>query len=482
MKMGRKISFKDRKMELIHERRFHDIHTIQTAHIFDEIPRYENSKILISKFFETFGVIFPIIDQHALMQEFESLIECPGNGSISFVIKILLIICIGNVAMGSSTALVQRADIRRWLDLSTSWQNAAVEAAHFDLEIVRLFFLITLARQLCRLNETADWISCGLAVRGAMTIGLNRKQLNPAMPPDPSGSESNVWESILELDLQTSLVSGMLPTAPPEAYRLISPSKEDGGQHTLSPKGIKSALRNTLQTRYKIVYLLNGNAQVNYQRMIQLSRELTKGIGSVPPGDALLPSHKFCLQYPVFVYKQFLMAIHLPFALEDDAEFHLSRTVCSNLSSQRIRHLCNTHKHQDSLQSDIFENSASVYGTLHLIGNFQAIMFLSYELLKGVSSPDDRVADPSVLDPIYESARKQQLIEDFVPVAERFVEKFDTAGKVYLIPSITLAYIKLLQNRLHRVENHEAILADEAARIAARCFSLWTTSNNIPNH
>lgn len=423
----------------------------------------EQTWLLTSKFMETFGTMFQILDFDELRQLHERMWLDHPLGCDAFAL-LALVFCIGNafVPKESPHRLTQPVAYR-WFETARGWRNSAIPVEKYNFQTLRVDILLYVARVLYGFGFPTDAVSSAMLVRNAMAMGLHRNRVTTARSAEEQQLRRNMWFTVLELDVQASLEAGLPPSCPDGSLREdVLPDLSDFPGREL--------LARSLSIRSRIADTLNRcDGDVSYEVVQDLHKELIKTVGGSlcrPQGTTV---NDFVWNYAEIRLRRAFVALHWTFAVQDDTRFFFSRQVCLSMSSQILRHFLVNSDEDNYLrnlvrdQSTTFQNDA-----------FPAALYLCYELLRGVSTPD--VGNPL--------GRLSMLRQEAHELASRFVEL--AAGRVRESHYAELAYVTIAtlskynqwgeQNGLEGDNEHtRAVLQNIADGVAQQCCELMAS-------
>ena len=175
--------------------------------LFDEYPPREVTDRLLSRYFETIGTVFRILSPKGFYESYEQLMQNPRKAKICFIVELLLVISLANSTLADNEVLIPQVKCLSWLDLATSLPATAMDLREFDIETVRMWALINLTRSVLIPDDLANYIHTGSAVRAGIIIGLHRKSTWHL-----GGGRRGLWVSLLELDIESCLSAGSMPS------------------------------------------------------------------------------------------------------------------------------------------------------------------------------------------------------------------------------------------------------------------------------
>ncbi|GKZ74293.1 hypothetical protein AnigIFM60653_009914 [Aspergillus niger] len=181
---------------------------------------------LVQTYFDSFEWCYKVLHAGSFRSEYTKCMDALGTADSSSVAKLLLVMSVAAPLYGSTQLCPDLlSSARTWIHVCQSWLSAPVEKDRLTVDGLQIYCLLLLARQIHRVGADLVWISVGSLLRMAMQMGLHQD-------PDHLGGMSNLqkeirrrlWYTILELNMQTALDSGVPPTITVEDYTTKMPS------------------------------------------------------------------------------------------------------------------------------------------------------------------------------------------------------------------------------------------------------------------
>lgn len=302
----------------------------QSKSIVAEFPSPQLCRSLATRYFETFGTVYHLLDREEFVTLLERSLADPRTSPLDFALRALVVFAIGNSTVPFEEAPLPRTLTLRWLELASPTTTIALEtASEFDIEAIRTWTLINLARQTTSSNEMADYVSAGGAVKAAMACGMHRIDARIQLSQD-AYDRTMLFHAAVDLDLTASITAGLPPTkhGPDNSlgkrncceYRDSSSSDET-----------RAALYGSICVRYKILDCLNRDASLSYWQVQELTDELTRSMSAVALQRPWDKQSSFLLEYTTATYRRYLFALHRPFA-----DLAQSARIVSELARKQI--------------------------------------------------------------------------------------------------------------------------------------------------
>jgi hypothetical protein len=261
-----------------------------------------------------------------------------GTAKTSFVVKLLLVM--SNAAPLLDNAGLQqgfRAKARGWIDVAQGWLSAPIEKDRLSLDGLQVHCLLLLARQVNCVGADLVWISAGSLMRMGIQMGLHQD-------PDHIGGMAllqkeirrRLWYTILEMNVQAALDSGMRPMITADDFDTQPPSNFndddlDNGMQGDSPVEVSSTptrasfqclLATSVLLRLEATRVINAlQEEPPYDRVIRLGKEL---VSVCRNATVSIDHHKsvaknlWPTEFPYsccdHFHRRFLLCLHLPYA------------------------------------------------------------------------------------------------------------------------------------------------------------------------
>jgi len=295
---------------------------------------------LVQLYFDSFESCYRILHLPSFRTEYESYMKDPGTAKTSFVVKLLLVM--SNATLLHDDATLQeewRVKTRSWIHVAQNWLSAPIEKDRLTVDGLQVHCLLLLARQMNCVGADLIWISAGSLMRMAIQMGLHQD-------PDHLGGMTllqkeirrRLWYTILEMNVQTSLDSGMCPLVTADDYDTRPPSNLNdddlddvmqGGspqEATSTPTraSFQCLLASSILLRLEATRIINAlREEPPYDRVLHLGGELALACRNATVSidhhksvaKALWPTefpHSCCDHF----HRRFLLCLHLPYAVK----------------------------------------------------------------------------------------------------------------------------------------------------------------------
>ncbi|OJJ43661.1 hypothetical protein ASPZODRAFT_136113 [Penicilliopsis zonata CBS 506.65] len=243
----------------------------------------------------------------------------------------------------------------RWILAVQSWLPSTNVSSWIDIRWLQVQCIVVIARQATACDGDIVWVHSGALLRSAMMMGLHRDPYRfPSMTRFWAEMRRRLWTTLVELEIQSSLDSGVAPAIDPEEYDCGLPSDiddydlmDDKSDDPLPRQTTDSFTRSTFQKvmlrsltfRLRVSKLVNSlKFSLSYDEALRLSEGLEQhlrdaSIAFAPSSRAASPDMDlaaFPRSMYVFLLRRHLLALHRPFSLSivRSPKFAYSRKQC----------------------------------------------------------------------------------------------------------------------------------------------------------
>ncbi|KAI1804198.1 hypothetical protein F4811DRAFT_521150 [Daldinia bambusicola] len=298
-------------------------------------PSREVADAMATLYFQSFESTHRIVHAPTFWEEYRRFWDHPETVTTSLRLKTLLVIGIGSgVSDHTENSPGFRNTVHQWVYAAQMWLSGPLEKDRLDVTGVQIFCLVILARQVFSVGGDLVWVSSGSLMNMAMQIGLHRDPKHlPRMSILQAELRRRLWATILEITVQSSLDSAMLPRISLDDFDTEAPSNvnddelnetttasQSHAKSTYTSTSLQLILLDLLPIRLRILQLLNGlHSELSYVDTLALSSELTDKYRSYSTfirdseKAGVTPFHRNLLDNLV---RRFLIPLHCPFAGE----------------------------------------------------------------------------------------------------------------------------------------------------------------------
>ncbi|KAJ4250985.1 hypothetical protein NW762_011635 [Fusarium torreyae] len=435
--------------------------SIASARLSDELPPVDVIRLLVSRYFETFHTIFPVLNEVGFTKDLNDLLENLSNTPFYLLVQVILVLALANGTYSPSQAPIPQSKSFVWLDLASSVPTTALELDECSIDTLRVIALLNTAKQALKLNETADYVYSGAGVRFSMMLGLNRTDV-------VDKTLTQIWDTVRELDLHACLACGAAPTVSSDKYEEF-PKRRWADQGTISThesyvstEALHDILRRSRDTRTKITTLVNTEQHLQFQDVMALSQKLANDMAPISNNAKVQEQQSFAYKYVLFVYQKFLATLHRPFAPFRDPVFYLSRDITRNQAQDHYRQVCAAFR--GGRNEEPFAALIAGNGTMFRIQAIQSALWLSFELYR---EDDYDVYVPGITGSgTVDKATIETLLSEGIVYAEKAIRTHELAGAAFLVPSLVLHHRAAIQRgQLPGSQQYHDTMSDAGKRL-----------------
>ena len=376
---------------------------------------------LVQLYFATYESCYRILHRTSFETDYATFVDHPENAKSSFVVELLLIMSTGGVLhndINTRREMAEKSNI--WLDIAQNWLSAPIEKDRLTLKGIQIYCLLLLARQVHRKGADLVWISMGSLMRMAMQMGLHQD-------PDYLGDmdllqkeiRRRLWYTILEMNIQVALDSGMTPMITENDYNTLPPSiicdpdldtaSSDNCTDTASPpsrKSLQCLLASSFSLRLRATRVINSlQEEPSYDQVLEMGNELaytcrvaveeiTRSASENHPPLGSQFSSSFCSH----LLNRLLLCLHYRYAIKATRNplYAHSRKVCLEVALDLISLL------DDDLYGRLLINGSGMFHDIITRGVLMIYLELNASLESSISTLAKRRA----------RARQEPLLKD----------------------------------------------------------------------
>ncbi|KAL2854505.1 hypothetical protein BJY01DRAFT_257922 [Aspergillus pseudoustus] len=251
-----------------------------------------------------------------------------------FLMQLKLVLAIGSVTYDETFSL--RTSAIHWVHEVENWMSGPKYKARLNIHALQTTLLLLIAQERVGVTGDLPWVSAGALLRKAMYMGLHRDYVHTgqetAGPMLAVEMHRRLWNTILELNLQTSLTSGGAPLISLCDFDTLPPQNLDDDQLDVpgaipKPTGeftqasVAIELRRTFPQRLAVVRFLNDLASSgSYEEALQFDTELraayrglTQTLRECSRSDTYASSFDFEIKAIDFIMNRYISALHVPY-------------------------------------------------------------------------------------------------------------------------------------------------------------------------
>ena len=451
-----------------------------------DVPPKAVCDVLVDGYLRTIETLYRIVHIPTFRKEYEAIWETGTQPSTGFMVQLKLILAIGATFYDSKFSM--RIEATRWVYEAQSWLMSPAFKSKLGICFLQNNILVLLARELVDVGGELIWISAGAVVRSAVYMGLHK---DPAQLRDMSILDAEmrrrIWNTILEISLQSSLVSGgpcfislnEFDTQPPGNFDDADLDATKSMARPLShytQSSIAIALRQTFSARLAVVKFLNDLLSTGtYEETLRLDRDLhsaykdvRRKLQSFSTTGQSAPM-QFELQAVDFVLHRYISSLHVPFfsASLHEATYAYTRKIIveSSVKLWSLAGSTRTITRSPSLpytEGDLPRLCRCGSGFFRAFA-FQSASLLSVELR--ALYQEDSISGTNVRPDII------NIVEDAADWYLQCIRAGETGIKGYLLLSILGAQINALKQNISK-DDMPLTLVKAGERAEERCVPL----------
>ncbi|EED15716.1 C6 transcription factor, putative [Talaromyces stipitatus ATCC 10500] len=333
------------------------------AAIYLSFPDPQVMEELIRLYFNMFESCYRIIYQPSFIMEYRRCVNQLEIADSSFLLQLILVMTAAGRLHGDITI---RNDIaakaQTWIHIAQTWISAPLEKDRLTLKSIQVQCLLLLCRQIYQVGADLVWISAGSLIRMAMHMGLHQDPNNlEDMNELQKQIRRRLWYTILEMNVQAALDSGMSPmirdadynTQPPSdasdshllqvAKQQQRPHQEEGGEeeteadelHEGSTRSsLQAILVKSLPLRLEVTRIINSlQEEPTYEHILTIGNKLAFACGEVvamfdQAASTIvdLPARRFAQSYCIHLIRRFPLCLHFRYAVKSRKNFLYSHS------------------------------------------------------------------------------------------------------------------------------------------------------------
>ncbi|KFY10954.1 hypothetical protein V492_04772 [Pseudogymnoascus sp. VKM F-4246] len=320
----------------------------------DAVPDKVISDQLVNAYFRTSESIYRILHIPSFLKECQQYWDQSDAANPVFIVKLLLVMSIGACFYQGPDSAHYRIESKKWIFAAQAWLSTPFEKAKLHVSTIQIQCLLVIARQYCSISGDLVWISAGTVLRTAMQMGFHRDPTClPKMGILQGEMRRRLWATIIELNIQTSIGSGMpfliseeeWDTAPPANIDDIDISETTDNPVTPKPSSIftqtslQIMLHEAVGPRLEFIRCSNSiRNEPSYDDILRIGAKLIKalrdnsaflfGVNQSRELQDRIPQLNInMIDLPL---RLALLLLHRPFASKGmkDPRFYYSRKIC----------------------------------------------------------------------------------------------------------------------------------------------------------
>jgi Fungal specific transcription factor domain len=295
-----------------------------------DLPSKNVADELVDCYLRTTETVLRILHIPTFRRDYEALWVSDVEPKRAFIVQLKLVLALGATTYDEQFSL--RAAAIRWVYEAQTWLSEPNFKSRLCMRTLQTNLLLLLARETVGVGGDSIWISAGALFRRAVHMGLHR---DPARLPKRTSFDAEMrrrlWNTILELNLQSSLTVGAPPfvslddfdTEPPGNFdddQLVAEDPVPKPEDEFTHMSIAIALRKTFPIRLAVTKFLNNvGSKGTYEETLRLDadlRETYKSLCRTLQGrkwSSGSSASKFAVRAVDFLMHRYFSCLHVPF-------------------------------------------------------------------------------------------------------------------------------------------------------------------------
>jgi hypothetical protein len=437
----------------------------------NDLPPKEVCDKLVEHYFRTIETLYRILHIPTFRREYEAMWACGSAPNTAFMILVKLVLAIGAMFFDENCSM--RSEAIHWVCEAQTWISCPTFKSKLGLQHLQISVLLLIAREFTDVGSEFVWISAGSLLREAIYTGLHKDPSRlPRMNTFDSEMRRRIWNTILEINLQYSLISGGpclisledFNTEPPRNFddeQLESSDAHPQPDNIFTQMSFAIALQRTFPARLAVVKFLNDASTTGtYEETLRIDtmlrasyRTLRRTLQAYAATDT---ASAFATDAIDFIMHRYISSLHIPYfypALHE-ATYAFSRKAVLD-TSLKIWNLAFSASAADETDLTLLCRTGAGFFRGF---TFHASSFLLVEL-RAQFQEEDSVPRPDLLS-IPEHAADRIL---------RCLEAGETDFKGYMMLRILTAHMDAIKQHVTDEET-QAVVARAAEDAAEQCL------------
>ncbi|KAK3719004.1 hypothetical protein LTR37_004567 [Vermiconidia calcicola] len=448
---------------------------------------------LVGNYLRTSETVYRVLHVPTFNRDYEAMWASNSDPDHVWLLQLKLVLAIGAATHDEQFSM--RTEATHWVYEAHTWLSAPGFKSRLNIQPLQVSLLTLLAREATGVGEELNGISAGTVLRTAICMGLHRDPTRlPKMAFFAAEMRRRLWNTILELNLQSSITSGESPlfslndfdTDPPGNYedeQVATTDPVPNSEDDLTTMSVAIALRKTFPLRLAITKFLNDlGSHGTYEKTLHLDAELRAAYKAMRRVTSrakpqLQELSRFGAQVMDLIVHRYLLALHLPFfglALRE-AAYAFTRQVLVDTAHNIWRAVYPSDSVIGSLRGERFRPDESELARLTRNGSgffriaaTQACLVIALELRSQLQQGES--LGPGPLRPDLLS-----IMEETKSWALECVEAGETNVKGCLLISGVSAHVDGLRRGLGQ-EDLAQLLMKEAEEGIEKCLAILEVS------
>lgn len=447
--------------------------------------------MLVDGYLRTIETVYRVLHVPIFKREYNALWNSSEKPDPSFLVKLKLVFAIGSTFYDENFAL--RASAVRWVCEAQTWLSEPIFKSRLSISSLQTQILLLIARETAAVGGELVWISSGSLFRTAIYMGLHRDPArSPTTPTLEAEMRRRLWNTVLEIVLQSSMDSGGPPLISLDHFDTAPPGNFDDEQLTASntltkpdeeftETSIAICFRRTFPLRLAIIKSLNNiNTNSSYEKTLHFDSELRASHKTLSETlrafnlNSRRPVPAFGARVIDIIMCRYLLTLHTPVfdASLHKATYAYSRTTSVNMAlkiwtslNSSPSTLVSPNTTPYSLdRDDLLRLALCGRGFFHTVA-FHASFVIAADLRTQLREHDSLEPLPLRLDFL-------AVIEDTKVFALRCIEAGETNIKNHLMISFCAAEIEALIKGLPKDGAQQLLIASVKDSVS-KCLSIF---------
>lgn len=313
-----------------------------------DLPSKGVADELLDCYLRTVETTFRILHIPTFKTEYDALWVSGAGPSMAFTVQLKLILAIGAITYDARFSL--RSSAIRWVYEAHTWLSDPDFKPRLNIQCLQSRILLLIARETINVSGDSIWISAGALLRTAMHMGMHRDPSHlPTRSKLAAEMRRRLWNTILELSLQASIMAGGAPLISTDDFDCEMPGNFDDDQlladeptpksdNDYTQTSIARELRKMYPQRLAIARFLNDlTSYSTFEQTLRLDtqlrasyRAICKNLRGYKPNGNGRSMSQFETRTLDFIVHYYLCCLHLPFfepPTGEEAAYAFSRKV-----------------------------------------------------------------------------------------------------------------------------------------------------------
>jgi hypothetical protein len=447
----------------------------------DDLPLKSICDRLVEQYLNTIETLYRVVHVPTFQREYGAYWIDQSKPTTAFIMQLKLVLAIGAIFHDEHCSM--RPEIISWIYEAQTWHSNPCFKSKLGIEYLQVSILLLLAREFADVGSELVWISAGTLLREAVYIGLHKDPSRlPRMGAFESEMRRRIWNTILELNVQFSLISGGpclisledFNTQPPGNYndddlvkynnQTVNYNIPASEEEVYTDTSFVIALRRALPARLAVIKFLNDIATSGtYEETLRIDtairesyKRLRETLRSFQFDD--VQTHNFAIHAIDFIMNRYISSLHIPYLHPSlhEAMYAYSRKAVFDTSLK----IWNLGFSRSSTNETEFARLCRCGAGFFRGFTFHASTFLTVELRTQIQE-DDGVPRPDLLN----------IPEEAADLVLRCIEAGETGIKGYILLRVLIAHIDGIKRRLGK-EDMQVVLGKAAEEAVERCVPL----------